>query len=210
MAVVGRQAAFVDMIFEHRPDILRTDPRAKQHRFLLAATLRMHMSTSSHKQEWYPSDRIITQLIRNGADPSVINQFGYSPLLHVLAWAQMEAHFLRLVYSSDFEGLEVYVPRLIRLLWHPDLDQDLEVTGSRWWHAHKEYEVSSIASSLRTILGWASASVTDDAVADSFSLRLNVARVKVELAAAVAKTVRLVCPDDGTGKERFELIPESS
>lgn len=76
-AIIEGKPAFVDMIFEFHPDLLRDDPRAKQHHLLHLATV-CASSDRTSTEPWMPSARIITQLTRNGADPTVLNPDGYS------------------------------------------------------------------------------------------------------------------------------------
>jgi len=189
-AVRTGKAAFVAMIFEHHPNLLCTDFRAKQHRFLHLATEDNRLDFTSIVT-WAPSDRVISQLIRNGADATVLDVHGYSPLLQLLVWCVEELPepgFALNCDPSQPEPWHLYVPRLIRLLWHPDLDQDLGITRESTYKMGKE--TWSIFSCLRTMLDWSSD--TDP--------------LKSELASALAKTVRLIRSDDA-GRMWFALEP---
>lgn len=184
----------LDLLFEYNPYILRDDPRAAQHRFLHLATNDLLGQQTWNFDDFHLSDRIVAQLIRHGADPTVLDDSNCSPLGHVMRHGLSRIH----CNNNHFrDAWEVYLPRLIRMLWHPSLDMDLKCNTNRYSIVDCVYEILASRGSQ-----------TWEYMVDAGNDELHRSiQQKRDVAAAVSKTVRLVPTEDGT--MTVELLPIS-
>lgn len=148
-AIVCQDHEALGLMFQYNPGILKKDPRATDAPYLDLAVMRL---PGEH------TTKIVAHLLRNGADPTVLNNNGQTAL-----GALLDHYGAALPYYAG----ELAVPRLVRMLWHDEIDINTENPDG-----------DSIGGQLAEMLSWQrctmiSASAARDALLKDLSFELG-------------------------------------